>query len=482
MNLDNYFSDPDGDELNYSVDYNNLEVLCSLSGSVLYINPVENWHGISDVTIGAEDTEIVISKSVKTGVSDSFSLTVSPVNDAPYVVTPIEAQYMQEDFEQFTIDLDNHFDDIDGDILSYQVMVNNQTEILCSIEGNLLHINSVVNWNGTSIVTLRATDNQTVKYASKGKLYTDETFSVVVSASNDIPFVELPIPDYVEDEDFESFSIDLNLYFTDPDGDNLIYDIESYNSENVDCNISGSILTVNSVENWFGSTLVSISAEDGNYKLRGKSKVGRELCLDEFEISVESVNDSPVIVSFEPEEDELTLDSVSEITFSVVAEDVDNAFEDLVFTWSINGEVINGEMSPWLTYTFDTNGVYNIEVAVTDGEYSVETSWTVTVNLVSINGDIIPEKTVLYQNYPNPFNPVTNIRYDISRASHVKVSIMDQRGAVVATLADRYHETGKYNLSWNGIDERGNTVSAGVYFFILKSDKENLMKRAVFIK
>ncbi|MBN8571899.1 MAG: carboxypeptidase regulatory-like domain-containing protein, partial [Ignavibacteria bacterium] len=46
----------------------------------------------------------------------------------------------------------------------------------------------------------------------------------------------------------------------------------------------------------------------------------------------------------------------------------------------------------------------------------------ILANVISIS-NIIPEKYALYQNYPNPFNPVTNIKFDIPKASYVKINV-----------------------------------------------------------
>lgn len=75
----------------------------------------------------------------------------------------------------------------------------------------------------------------------------------------------------------------------------------------------------------------------------------------------------------------------------------------------------------------------------------------------------------LHQNYPNPFNPSTVIRYEIPKAGHVTVKVYNFAGQEVRTLVNEVQTTGAYQTSWDGRDERGQTVSSGIYFYRLNA-------------
>src|SRR4030095_7051017 len=54
----------------------------------------------------------------------------------------------------------------------------------------------------------------------------------------------------------------------------------------------------------------------------------------------------------------------------------------------------------------------------------------ITYTVTPVTGNIqvsaeIPKNFSLSQNYPNPFNPVTQIKYDIAKASNVSIKIFD---------------------------------------------------------
>jgi hypothetical protein len=89
---------------------------------------------------------------------------------------------------------------------------------------------------------------------------------------------------------------------------------------------------------------------------------------------------------------------------------------------------------------------------------------------------------LLHQNYPNPFNPTTLIRFDLPRAMHVRLSIYNARGALVAMLADRFMAEGRKEFTWSGRDDRGRAVASGIYYYRLVSDGIAESKKMVLLR
>ena len=94
----------------------------------------------------------------------------------------------------------------------------------------------------------------------------------------------------------------------------------------------------------------------------------------------------------------------------------------------------------------------------------------------------VPEEFVLEQNYPNPFNPSTQIRYGLTEDTHVKLSIYNTLGQEVVTLVDEVQNIGFRTVSWNGTDNRGQQVSAGVYVYRLEAGNNVQIKKMAFTK
>ena len=85
-----------------------------------------------------------------------------------------------------------------------------------------------------------------------------------------------------------------------------------------------------------------------------------------------------------------------------------------------------------------------------------------------------PRETVLLPNYPNPFNPETWIPYQLSKSSDVTFTIYNMRGVVVRELALGHKPAGYYTSKnraayWDGRNQLGEKVAAGVYFSTFKA-------------
>jgi hypothetical protein len=96
--------------------------------------------------------------------------------------------------------------------------------------------------------------------------------------------------------------------------------------------------------------------------------------------------------------------------------------------------------------------------------------------------EIPPRETTLYQNYPNPFNPVTTVSYYVPSTSRVSLVIFDVHGKVVRTLVSRVVGFGKHDVTWEGINDRGETVASGVYFYRLSVGKKIITKKLTLVK
>jgi hypothetical protein len=88
----------------------------------------------------------------------------------------------------------------------------------------------------------------------------------------------------------------------------------------------------------------------------------------------------------------------------------------------------------------------------------------------------------LNQNYPNPFNPKTNIEYSISKTTDVEIVVYDINGRAIITLVNQKQNSGFYNVTWDGRDEAGKTVSTGIYIYKMKANEQILSKKMALIK
>jgi len=89
---------------------------------------------------------------------------------------------------------------------------------------------------------------------------------------------------------------------------------------------------------------------------------------------------------------------------------------------------------------------------------------------------------MLMQNYPNPMSKETKIRFQMPEMGHVKLCIYNISGQLVKTLADGCMNPGAHALSWDGKDESGKPVGAGVYLYRIEAGASRQVKRLTVIK
>jgi hypothetical protein len=120
------------------------------------------------------------------------------------------------------------------------------------------------------------------------------------------------------------------------------------------------------------------------------------------------------------------------------------------------------------------------------GAYFDRSDWMTGIGDSPSSGTTLPRAFSLSQNYPNPFNPSTTIALNISgtpgEKQHVEVTIYDIRGRQVFTLIDSDLEPGSYNLHWNGRNNRGKSVSSGIYLYTLKTKEETFTRKMTILK
>ncbi len=94
-----------------------------------------------------------------------------------------------------------------------------------------------------------------------------------------------------------------------------------------------------------------------------------------------------------------------------------------------------------------------------------------------------PTEFALLQNFPNPFNPDTTIGYELAESADVTLQIYNVVGQVVRTLmAAESQSVGRYQVRWDGMDDRGMPVSSGIYFYQISAGKFQDVRKLMLLK
>jgi hypothetical protein len=220
-----------------------------------------------------------------------------------------------------------------------------------------------------------------------------------------------------------------------------------------------------------------------------------ETATDGFDAEHDAVNPpnppGPVYISLftaHPEWDYLLGDK---FTKDIRAEVSANGYQE----WILSME--SSESEAQISWTFeDVPDEYDIGYSINDGVYfddmrSVNTT-TLSVNteiivrvgtqVLGIGDEPIPEVFALHQNYPNPFNPTTQIRYDLPDDALVNITIYDIMGRSIRSLVNSNQTAGYRSIRWDGKNNLGEGVSAGMYIYMIHAGQFRQTKKMVLLK
>ncbi len=101
------------------------------------------------------------------------------------------------------------------------------------------------------------------------------------------------------------------------------------------------------------------------------------------------------------------------------------------------------------------------------------------------NNNQAPELNGMAQNTPNPFNIIssekTDIQFALSTESKIEISVYNIKGEFVKNIYNEFASEG--TASWNGKDENGNKLQAGMYFYkLLVNGKTEEIKKLNLMK
>ncbi|MCF7912183.1 MAG: T9SS type A sorting domain-containing protein [Candidatus Cloacimonetes bacterium] len=205
---------------------------------------------------------------------------------------------------------------------NYIIEVEGNEQIEVEIAEMVLQFSADGSWFGSEMIYIMVDDN------SRSIAVDSLTVEVYPNHS---PVFDFPVEGFFFAED-ENLSIELMDYSGDFEGDSLSFSI-SGNTEII-CELTGSMLELSAPLNWNGEEVVTLTAEDWQY---------REITVENVEISVIAVNDLPELTFPEVlvyDEDEEIVLLISEVIY-----DVEND-----------------------TLTISANGLDNISMLIADGQ------------------------------------------------------------------------------------------------------------------
>ncbi|MDV5047596.1 tandem-95 repeat protein, partial [Vibrio diabolicus] len=397
---------------------------------------------LKDLTISAS-----VSDGVNPTVSDSDSLIVNRVNDAPIVENAIADQVLAEDFATYTIDLNDAFKDSDS-VLSFSVAGN--SNVLVSIENGIATISPTADWNGSEILTFTATD-------PSGE-----------SVSQTVNFTVAPVADIVADKAtvVEDTPTIIKVLGNDTfEGDDKVVSLDTNNGPangTVSVNPDGSV-TYTPNDNYHGTDSFTYIVTSGG--------VSESTTVN---VDVTPVNDAPVATN-----DNAVTDEDTPVTIDVLPNDTDVDGDKLsIESASVpkdqgTVEVVSGKLV--FTPAENFNGDAEITYTITDGVLTDQATVNVTVN--AVNDTPVVESNIADQTLAEDFTPYTidlntafsdvdnadgELTFSVSGNSNIQVAIVNG----IATFTPTADWNGSEILTFTATDPSGESVSQTVNFTV----------------
>uniref|UniRef100_UPI003751BA4E tandem-95 repeat protein n=1 Tax=Vibrio diabolicus TaxID=50719 RepID=UPI003751BA4E len=397
---------------------------------------------LKDLTISAS-----VSDGVNPTVSDSDSLIVNRVNDAPIVENAIADQVLSEDFDAYKIDLNEVFKDSDSS-LEFSVSGNNNIQI--SIVNGVATITPTADWNGKETITFTAKD-------SSGE-----------SVSQTVNFTVAPVADIVADKAtvVEDTPTIIKVLGNDTfDGDDKVVSLDSNNGPangTVSVNPDGSV-TYTPNDNYHGADSFTYIVTSGG--------VSESTTVN---VDVTPVNDAPVA-----KDDTAVTDEDTPVTIDVLPNDTDIDGDTLsIQSASVpeaqgTVEIIDGKLV--FTPAENFNDDAEITYTITDGSLTDQATVNVTVN--AVNDTPVVESNLADQTLAEDFTPYSidlntafsdvdnvdgELSFSVSGNNNVLVSI--ENG--IATISPTADWNGSEALTFTATDPSGESVSQTVNFTV----------------
>ncbi|HHF2969047.1 TPA: tandem-95 repeat protein, partial [Vibrio alginolyticus] len=397
---------------------------------------------LKDLTISAS-----ASDGVNPTVSDSDSLIVNRVNDAPTVDNVISDQVLAEDFTIYTIDLNDAFKDSDS-ALNFSVSGN--SNVLVSIENGIATISPTADWNGSEALTFTATD-------PSGE-----------SVSQTVNFTVAPVADIVADKAtvVEDTPTIINVLGNDTfEGSDKVVSLDTNHGPangTVSVNPDGSV-TYTPNDNYHGADSFTYIVTSGG--------VSESTTVN---IDVTPVNDAPVATN-----DNAVTDEDTPVTIDVLPNDTDVDGDKLsIESASVpetqgTVEIVDGKLV--FTPAENFHGDAEITYTVTDGALTDQATVNVTVN--AVNDTPVVESSIADQTLAEDFTPYSidlntafsdvdnvdgDLTFSVSGNSNIQVAIVNG----IATFTPTADWNGSETLTFTATDPSGESVSQTVNFTV----------------
>jgi hypothetical protein len=100
--------------------------------------------------------------------------------------------------------------------------------------------------------------------------------------------------------------------------------------------------------------------------------------------------------------------------------------------------------------------------------------WASNMDILTTENNLKGTATLVMKSSPNPFTDETHIEYFAEKAGLQTIEIYDLQGKKIKNLDSDPEGIGKHSVTWDGKDDAGIPVPAGIYLCVVKTGESVL--------
>ena len=456
IELANYFHDANNDPLSFSFTQSNQVVNASLNGSQLSISTIPNINGSCQITVSAleisrttgrassRQRESADGNRESSRVSQSFTITVQAVNDAPTISLPSSFTFAED--ANLVVNMASLVSDVDSPNLT--ITAQNSAHVSVAMNGLVATLTSAANWFGTESLSFTVSD---------GSLTASASTNVIVTPVNDPPTISLPASfTFAEDG---SLSINMANYASDVDSATLT--LTASGNTHVSVSINGMMVSLGAEADWSGTEAITFTVNDNVSRDclteratdNGQSRL---IASATTNIIVSPVNEAPSITL--PSSFTFAEDANLVVNMASLVSDVDSPNLTITAQNSAHVSVTMNGLVATLTTTANWFGTENLNFTVSDGSLTASASTNVIVTPVND-----PPTMSLPSSYTfaEDANLVVNMASLVDDVDSSNLTITAQNSAHVSVTMNGLVATLTTTANWFGTENLSFTVSDG---------------------
>ncbi len=132
-------------------------------------------------------------------------------------------------------------------------------------------------------------------------------------------------------------------------------------------------------------------------------------------------------------------------------------------------------------FRFTSDGA-DVEEGVYIDDVAVGTAVAPSGTGVAGGEEEVGEMALLHQNCPNPFSPSTSITFSMRGEAEASLAIYNVQGRLIRTLVRGPVRAGEHSVTWEGTDELGVDVAAGVYLYRLTVGEHEETRKMILVR